>query len=196
MPKPAPILEIVASSEITYRPLTWADLDRLGDIDRSERIESIYVQSGSHLEEREGDFSAPPWPVEGESEHSVAAQRSECERHLNAGGTGQVAFAHERLVGIALMKPHVRPGIAQLAYLHVSDGYRGRGIGGRLSDGLEALARAGGDTSMVVSATPSVNTVDFYLRRGFEPMAEPLPELYELEPDDVHLRKRLGMATP
>ena len=177
--------------EITYRPLTRADLDHLGDIDRTERIESIYVQLGSHLEEREGDFSAPPWPVEGESEYSVAAQRTECERYLNAGGIGQVAFAHERLVGIALMKPHVRPGVAQLAYLHVSAGHRARGVGGQLSDELEALARAGGDGSMVVSATPSVNTVSFYLRRGFEPMAEPLPELYELEPDDVHLMKQL-----
>jgi hypothetical protein len=33
--------------------------------------------------------------------------------------------------------------------------------------------------------------VRFYLHRGFEPMAEALPELYELEPEDVHLQKRL-----
>jgi hypothetical protein len=41
------------------------------------------------------------------------------------------------------------------------------------------------------SATPSLNTVRFYLGRGFEPMSEPLPELYKLEPDDVHMQKRL-----
>jgi hypothetical protein len=56
---------------------------------------------------------------------------------------------------------------------------------------LERLARDLGDTELVVSATPSANTVRFYLRRGFEPMAEPLPELYEREPEDVHMRKRL-----
>jgi len=44
---------------------------------------------------------------------------------------------------------------------------------------------------MVVSATPSVNTVRFYLSRGFEPMAEPIPELHELEPEDIHMQKRL-----
>ena len=44
---------------------------------------------------------------------------------------------------------------------------------------------------MVVSATPSVNTVQFYIGRGFAPTAEPLPELYALEPEDVHLSKRL-----
>ena len=184
----------MANSKITYRQLFPADLDRLGDIDRTERIEGIYVQEGSNLEQREGDFSAPPWPTEGDSEHSVAAQRAECERYLAAGGSGLVAFADRRLVGIGVMKPHVRPGVAQLAYLHVSDGYRGRGIGGHLVDELEALARAHGDTRMVVSATPSPNTVNFYLRHGFEPMAEPLSELYELEPDDVHLLKRLSLG--
>jgi hypothetical protein len=33
--------------------------------------------------------------------------------------------------------------------------------------------------------------VQFYLRRGFQPMAEPLAELIELEPEDVHMRKVL-----
>jgi len=47
---------------------------------------------------------------------------------------------------------------------------------------------------MVVSATPSLNTVRFYQRRGFEPMAKPLPELYALEPEDVHLQKSLGSS--
>jgi hypothetical protein len=45
---------------------------------------------------------------------------------------------------------------------------------------------------MVVSATPSENTVRFYLGRGFEPMTEPLPELYNLEPEDVHMHKKLA----
>ena len=87
--------------------------------------------------------------------------------------------------------PHIRPRIAQFAFLYVSNGRRAQGIGRHLSEELERLACEGGDTTMVVSATPSLNTVCFYLRRGFEPMAQPLPELYELEPDDVHMQKRL-----
>ena len=181
----------MSSGSITYRRLVPADLDRIGEIDRSEHIETVYVQSGAKLEERVGDFSAAPWLTEGDGEHSVAAQRAECQRYLAAGGIALVALAGGRLVGIAVMKPNVRPGIAQLAYLHVSNDFRGRGIGSRLSDDLEAAARAEGDTAIVVSATPSLNTVRFYLRRGFEPMADPLPELYELEPEDVHLLKQL-----
>jgi GNAT superfamily N-acetyltransferase len=181
----------VARHEITYRRLVAADLARLGEIDRTERIETVYVQHGSRLEERVGDWHASAWFSDGEGDHSVAHQRAECERHLASGGTALGAFAAGRLVGIGVVTPHIRPGIAQFAFLYVSNGYRASGIGGHLSDELERLAREQRHTTMVVSATPSLNTVRFYLRRGFEPMSEPLPELYELEPDDVHMQKRL-----
>jgi len=47
------------------------------------------------------------------------------------------------------------------------------------------------DAEMVVSATPSENTVRFYLGRGFRPMAQPLPELLEaLERDPSPLLDR------
>jgi GNAT superfamily N-acetyltransferase len=178
-------------TEITYRRLVRADFERIGEIDRTERIDGLYVQHGDRLERRLGDFSAPAWFTEGEGEHSVAYQRAECERHLDAGAMALGAFAEGRLVGIGIVTPHIRPGIAQFAYLYVSNGYRARGVGRHLSEKLECLAGELGDTTMVVSATPSFNTVRFYLSRGFEPMAEPLAELHELEPEDVHLQKRL-----
>ena len=87
--------------------------------------------------------------------------------------------------------PHLRPAVAQLAFLHVSQTLRGAGIGSRLSGELEQVARSAGDSAMVVSATPSVHTVRFYRGRGFELMAQPLPELFEREPEDVHMRKVL-----
>jgi len=177
--------------DVVYRPLAAEDLARIGEIDRTERIDTLYVQHGPRLEETHGDWSAPAWFGEGEGEHSVAHQRSECERYLAAGGIALGAFTEGRLIGIGIVIPHVRPGIAQLAFLHVSHGYRARGVGGHLGEELERLAREHGDTRIVVSATPSLNTVRFYRRRGFEPMAEPLPELYQLEPEDVHMEKRL-----
>lgn len=178
-------------NRIAYRRLHARDLARVGEIDRTEKIDALYVQHGPRLEERVGDFSARSWFEEGEGEHSVARQRAECERYLDAGGIAVGAFADERLVGIGIVRPHLRPGLAQCAFLHVSNGYRAAGIGGRLVAELERVAREQGATAMVVSATPSLNTVRFYLGRGFEPMAEPLPELYELEPEDVHMQKRL-----
>ena len=181
----------MTASEIDVRRLARSELSRVREIDRSERIEVLYVQQGARLERRVGDWSSPPWDADGGGEHSVAAQRTSLERYADAGAIALGAFDGERLVGIGVVVPHLRPGIAQLSFLHVSDGYRALGIGGALSEELERIAREEGDTEMVVSATPSENTVRFYRGRGFETMAEPLPELFELEPEDVHMRKEL-----
>jgi GNAT superfamily N-acetyltransferase len=176
---------------IGYRLLAPNEVGRVAEIDRTEAIDTLYVQHGAELESVSGEFSAPPWR-EGDGEHSIGHQVEECERWLAAGGTAIGAFADGRLVGIGIVVPHARDGVAQLAFLHVGDGFRRRGIGRQLSDELDRIAAAAGDTTMVVSATPSVNTVDFYRRRGYEPTATPLPELLELEPEDVHLEKRIG----
>ena len=178
-------------NEISYRPLVPDELSRLGEIDRTEYVPVIYRQHGDQLTEEHHHFDIPPWFTDNEDEHSVVYHRAFCERHLAAGGTALGAFDGQRLVGIGVVTPHVRPGIAQLALLHVSNGYRGQGVGRRLGELMDDIAHAAGDTAMVVSATPSVNTVRFYMGRGFAPAAEPLPELYELEPEDVHLSKRL-----
>ena len=141
--------------------------------------------------ERPGDWSATAWDPDGHGEHSVEAQRHVLEHYVDAGGIALGAFSASHLVGIGVVVPHLRPAIAQLAFLHVSEAFRTAGIGSRLSGELEQMARGVGDSAMVVSATPSENTVHFYLGRGYELMAEPLPELFELEPDDVHMRKVL-----
>jgi GNAT superfamily N-acetyltransferase len=101
------------------------------------------------------------------------------------------AFEGDRLVGIGAVVPELRPSIAQLAYLHVTASARSRGVGRSLAERLEEVARSAGASEMVVSATPSENTVRFYMGRGFRPTSEPLPELVALEPDDVHLRRPL-----
>jgi ribosomal protein S18 acetylase RimI-like enzyme len=178
-------------SGVVLRRLGRDELGLVADIDRAERIDVLVVQRGSQLAEKRGDWSAPAWSAEGDGEHTVAAQRRFCEAHVDAGGAAVGAFSGERLVGVGVVRPGLRPEIAQLAYLHVSSDARGRGIGMALTDELERIARDAGDTAIVVSATPSANTVRFYMGRGYEPMAEPLPELFELEPEDVHLAKEL-----
>ena len=176
---------------VELRHLVRGELGRVGEIDRSERIDVLVEQHGTDLVERPGDWSSLPWDAEGEGEHSVAAQVRALERDLEAGATVVGAFAAGRLVGIGAVVPHRRAAIAQLSYLHVSARHRGTGIGVRLTDELIRIARAAGATEMVVSATPSANTVRFYVARGFEPTADPLPELLAAEPDDVHLRMAL-----
>jgi GNAT superfamily N-acetyltransferase len=176
---------------VELRQLDRSELPRVGEIDRTERIDVLYDQHGTELVARHGRWSASPWDPDGHGGHSVAAQLHALEHYVDAGGIALGAFAGGQLVGIGVVVPHLRPTIAQLAYLHVSASFRATGIGRGLCAQLDQIASAAGDSEMVVSATPSGNTVRFYLGRGFQPMAEPLAELFELELEDVHLRKVL-----
>ena len=157
----------------------------------SQQIQALERIVGQQLVERPGDWSASPWDTDGHGEHSVAAQRRALEHDVGRDGIALGAICAGQLVGIGVVVPHVRPEVAQLAYLHVTRSFRAAGIGHRLAQELEQLAREAGDAEMVVSATPSENTVRFYRRRGFELMAQPLPELQELEPEDIHMHKPL-----
>ena len=57
----------------------------------------------------------------------------------------------------------------------------------RASGEAAAIARERGARLLYVSATPTENTVNFYLRRGCILATPPDPELLALEPDDIHL---------
>ena len=174
-----------------FRTLGRTELSRVVEIDRREHIDVLYDQHGTQLVARHGNWSAPAWDPDGHGDYSVEAKVHTLEHYVDTGGIALGAFASGRLIGIGVVVPHFRPRIAQLAFLHVSAQVRATGIGSRLSDTLEQIARTAGDSDIVVSATPSENTVRFYLGRGFQPMAEPLAELFELEPDDVHMCKVL-----
>jgi len=176
---------------VEFRDLGHDELSRVGEIDRTEHIDVVFEQVGSDLVERRGSWNADAWDPDGPGEHSVAAQHRSVLRYAAAGGIARGAFSNGRLVGIGVVVPHIRGAVAQLAYLHVSHDYRSAGIGTRLSDDLEQIASRVGDTEIVVTATPSENTVRFYLGRGYRPMTRPVPELLELEPDDIHMSKAL-----
>ncbi len=97
------------------------------------------------------------------------------------------AFRSEQLVGVVLVRPELREGLAQLAFLHVSRALRRLGIARRLMEQACAVAREAGARRMYVSATPSLSTVDFYLAHGCRLAEKVDPELFALEPEDVHL---------
>jgi GNAT superfamily N-acetyltransferase len=178
-------------SEIEIRMLDRRELPRLAEIDRTERIDALVEQHGPELVTTRGTWNAPAWDPDGDGNHSLAAQLRGLTEEVDRGGLPLGAFHAGSLVGIGVVVPHVRPHVAQLAYLHVTASHRSQGVGRRITERLEQIGRDAGDTQIVVSATPSENTVRFYLRRGYRPMAQPFPELFELEPDDIHLAKPL-----
>jgi ribosomal protein S18 acetylase RimI-like enzyme len=181
-------------SPISFCTLTAADLPRIAEIDRSEVIRVGYVVRDGTLRRIDVEWDSPDFVKEGDGPHSVASQVAFCRRHLEAGASALGAFDGERLVGIGVVTPEIRPRMAQLAYLHVSAPYRRTGIASEIAGRLLAIARERGATHVYVSSTPSQSAVGFYRRLGFEPTREPLPELYALEPDDIHMI--LELVTP
>jgi GNAT superfamily N-acetyltransferase len=74
----------------------------------------------------------------------------------------------------------------ELRHLYTSRDYRGRGVGTKLFEAAKDVVRGSGARWMYVSATPSVNTVHFYLGRGCQLAVPPDPDLLALEPEDIH----------
>ena len=109
---------------------------------------------------------------------------------FDRGGIFFGVFDAEVLIGIGVLES-ARVGHAgdqmQLAYLYVSRAYRSRGVGMQLFDAAVSVAREAGAKELYVSATPTKNTVDFYLNRGCVLAPEPDLRLLAAEPDDIHL---------
>jgi GNAT superfamily N-acetyltransferase len=76
--------------------------------------------------------------------------------------------------------------LLQLEFMHVGRDYRGKGLGVKLFEQARAAAKERGARGLYISATESENTVHFYQGRGATLIAKPDPELFELEPKDIH----------
>lgn len=153
----------------------------------SEEGEVNYRIVGGRLESHPVRHRRPPFSPE-DWRPVIAKWRALVEEGATAFG----AFAGDRLVGIAILRFELTDEMSQLAELYVDRGHRRMGVGGALVDEVEAAAKAAGAHRLYVSATPSDSAVPFYLGRGFAPVAEPRPELFALEPEDIHMAKPLG----
>jgi hypothetical protein len=119
----------VVAAPVEIRDLARSELSRVGEIDRTERIDVLFEQHGTELVPRRGSWSASAWDPDGHGEHSVHAKRQALVHYADAGGIARGAFSGGRLVGIGVVVPHIRPAIAQLAFLHVSQDFRAAGLG-------------------------------------------------------------------
>ncbi len=172
---------------ISIRRMAPGELERIGEVDRSEHITREYVVSDGALERREVDVRARPWSVTGSHAHSVRARLAEWRPILGGGGVLIGAFEGPALAGFAVLRPEIAPGMDDLAALYVGAPHRRRGVGARLTREVVETARARGARRLYVSATPTASTVDFYRARGFELAPVPHPDLLRAEPDDIHM---------
>jgi ribosomal protein S18 acetylase RimI-like enzyme len=83
-------------------------------------------------------------------------------------------------------------GVAELQALWVSRAYRRRGIATALVERLLNLAAQTGAWAVYVSASPAEAAQAFYGRQGFRPATFVHRDLYDKEPEDIHMIKVLG----
>ncbi len=168
----------------TGRKIRREEIERVWNIDRSEVTENVYHLENGALVLRPERHDLTGWPP-GEAEKYTPILLESFDR----GGWFYGAFDDAELVGAVVLdsKWITRKDQLQLKFLHVSRAYRKRGLGTELFELAKATARERGARRMYISATPSENTVNFYIRLGCAVAREPNPELFALEPEDIHL---------
>ena len=180
------------NAHFRYSWLSTADLHHIGDIDRSEEVRVGYEMRDGSLRRIDVHWDVPPWRSDGEGDHTVPAKIAFCREHMNRGAVSYGAFDGERTGRHRLCCfPSLREGMAQLSFLHVSRPHRRAGIAAVLVAELFRVAGEHGAATLYVSSAPTESAVGFYLRQGFLVADEPDPELFALEPEDIHMVKRL-----
>jgi predicted N-acetyltransferase YhbS len=171
---------------------TASAAELVGWIDRSERIRRSYRHRNGGLDAVEVAFDVPAWDIAGDGEHSVASQVASLEPILARGALALSAQLDGEPVGCAVLEPRFEGTMAWLAWLHVTASARRLGVASALWEATMDAAIDAGATSMYVSATPSDSAVGFYQSRGCELADPPHPDLFAVEPEDIHFVKHLG----
>ena len=173
---------------IIIKQLDQSQITLLADLDRSEQVTVNYIYNAGQIETKTVDWQVPRW-----SEDHVARHIQDLRPMLAAGAILFGAFAGDQLAGIAILQLKLTETMAQLVFLHVSRAYRRQGVARRFTEEMVRLAKEEGATEMYVSATPSGSAVGFYTSQGFviAPPERIHPELFEKEPEDIHLIKVL-----
>jgi len=174
---------------ITVRHMESEEVESIRELDVSESDTIVYKWIGGQIVAVSEQWQRPRWDA------------SECDKRISkirerlAKGEALIgAFDKDLLVGAAIFRPHLDPGRSELAGLWISRKYRRQGIATQLTREVERLAQKAGITALYVSACPSRSAVGFYRSRGFRPTQNVNKELYEQEPEDIHMIMKLGTS--
>jgi predicted N-acetyltransferase YhbS len=170
---------------VKIRKLERHEIGGIWSIDRAEVVDRVYYRKGNELVLKPECHDVNGWsPGKPERDGPILL---EC---FDRGGTFYGAFDGETLIGATVLESRFigrQRDQLQLTFLHVSQRHRQSGVGCTLFNQAAARARELGARRLYISATPSENTVRFYLRRGCRVTDEVDPDLLELEPDDIHM---------
>jgi GNAT superfamily N-acetyltransferase len=171
---------------LLYKEVSLQEMEKkMLEIDVSEHGSVVFYWLGEELRPVPEEWERPRWTQDGWRDGGWTIVMN--LKGVRAWG----AFDDDRMVGIIVYRPHLTDQMAQLAALFVSNAYRRKGIASRLTEEVVRQAKMDGFAKLYVSATPSESAVNFYRSQGFVPTRDAHPELYALEPDDIHMIKEL-----
>jgi N-acetylglutamate synthase-like GNAT family acetyltransferase len=163
-----------------------AEIEKVRDINRKEIVKELYYYNNGNLSIRDVFIDDPGWTPK------------EIELHItdlyivyDGGGFLYGAFDGHKMAGIVALGANFIGSAKdqlQVTFLHVDVAYKSRGIGTKLMKRVIKNAIEQGAKKLYISATPSKNTIDFYLGLGCQLTTELIPKLFELEPEDIHLQ--------
>lgn len=162
------------------------NLHKLHEIDRSEIIERIYYLIHGKLVLKDEYYNMTDFP-EGELKSMIKKQAILLK---NGGKVIGIFNPKDTLIGISSLENQLRgsqKNYLKMDILYVSKAFRRYGIGKKLVEIIKEKARLMGAKKLYISATPSENTINFYLKNGAQLTQELDQELFELEPKDIHL---------
>jgi predicted N-acetyltransferase YhbS len=174
---------------ITGREISRDEIKMIWTIDRSEVIEAVYYLEQGNLVLKQEYYDMRGW-LGGETEKNTSL----FEACYDRGGWFYGLFDDQQLIGVVVLERCFigeNQDQIQLKFLHVSNPYRDKGWGKHLFDLAMIEAKKWGARRLYISATPSEHTIGFYLSLGCRVTQKPDPELYELEPEDIHLEFNL-----
>ena len=167
------------------RLLRRGEIEKVRYIDRSEIVEQDYYFKDGQLTLKDVYYDIKGWDP---SELEVSLE------HLydiyDRNGTIFGAFDGDRLIAVSALESEFigkEKDQLQLYFHHVDSQYRHSGVGGKLLRKVMAKAKNLGGKKLYISATPSKNTIEFYMHVGCRLTSDLNSKLYKLEPEDIHL---------
>ena len=167
------------------RSLERNDIRDIGNIDRSEIINQIYYHKNENLVLKKKYYNILGWDPK-EIERNIKNLYDLYDR----GGFFLGLFQEKRIVGVIALECKfigINKDQLQVVFLHIDKNFRKQGYGELLMEKTKERARELGANKFYISATPSKNTVDFYMHLGCKLASEINVDLFQLEPYDIHL---------
>lgn len=174
---------------LTYRSMKIEEAELISHIDRSEYIAKIYRTEEGKIHETLAGHECATW-----DQHHLEELQERFRVEMRNGAYAYGAFDGDRLAGFGVLAHQFR-GVnknqLQVDLMYVSRAYRRQGSGRTIMDELKREALSRGAEYLYVSSTETESAVKFYTHCGSALTNEVDPELFRLEPEDIHMLIKL-----